>query len=147
LKGEIYILSVIKLFGKIIEEEVTAEIGGKKNMSGKKTNVHMRVPKEKIEILYHMAEEFRIEFTVSAHYIYYSSGSGLLIVTGEVFGRELEKDIEIVVTAYSEAGEIFDTLRTTVYAAKFKGMHSFRVCIDMIENEEIGKIKIYPVRY
>jgi len=147
LKGEIYILSVIKLIGNIINEEISMETGGKKNIAGKKTNVHTRIPKEKIEILHHMAGEFKIEFTVSANSVYYRDGSGLIIVTGEVFGRELEKDIEIVVTVYSEEGEIFDTLKTTVYAAKFKGIHSFRVCINTIENEEVGKIKIYPVRY
>jgi len=115
-------------------------------MSDKRPNVHIRVPREKIEILYHMAEEFRIEFTVSAHYVYYSDGNGLVIVTGEVFGRELEKDIQIFVTVYNETGDIFDTQNTTIYASKFKGIHPFRVCINTVENEEIGKIKIYPAK-
>ena len=74
-------------------------------------------------------------------------GDDSISIIGEIIGDKLPYDILILITVHNENGEVIGTnFREAIDAKSFSGIHTFSRDVTVAFDEEISKIRIYPVK-
>ncbi len=74
-------------------------------------------------------------------------GDDEICVIGEVIGDRLPYDVLILITVHNEMGEVIGTnFRESLEAKSFSGIHSFSRDVSVACDEEISKVRVYPVK-
>lgn len=107
-----------------------------------------KFPKEIIERFDVFEKEFLIEeFNVSAFQDSWYGGDNGIKIVGEIIGGQLSDDIIIIGSVYNSEGEIIGTsFRERIDSDGFEGIDTFSFNVHVASNEEIAKIRVYPVR-